>query len=194
MKNPEFYQTWNEEKNRWQKFNSKGVLQGTKKTEGPYVNVLTKAEYDFLTENHGAKTETESENIPVEDLKLVKIPVEDLKLVKGSTEAPETENTTGEALKSEKATGEGSEAPIETVAKEEKALKEKVSKPATAKQTKKNSEEAVPGKSLHEWLAERKVELITDDAFRANSIEMKTIISEKTFDEHILKCAVKNIN
>jgi hypothetical protein len=162
MKNPEFYQTWNEEKNRWQKFNSKGVLQGTKKTEGPYVNVLTKAEYDFLTENHGAKTETE--------------------------------NTTGEALKSEKATGEGSEAPIETVAKEEKALKEKVSKPATAKQTKKNSEEAVPGKSLHEWLAERKVELITDDAFRAHSIEMKTIISEKTFDEHILKCAVKNIN
>jgi hypothetical protein len=184
MKNPEFYQMWNEEKNRWQKFNSKGVLQGTKKTEGPYVNVLTKAEYDFLTENHGAKTETESENIPVEDLKLVK----------GSTEATETENTTGEALKSEKATGEDSESPIETVAKEEKAPKEKVSKPAIAKPNKKNSEEAVPCKSLHEWLAERKVELITDDAFRANSIEMKTIISEKTFDEHILKCAVKNIN
>lgn len=169
------YQVFNAKKNRWQKFDKNHRLQGTKKAEGPYAKIPKKDEWLKLQEPNLAPDILESVSENDEFEKNSELVTE--KTAEKNHEKPQAIDEVAQEVKEEKQ-------PKQPSSKEPKKGK------FVVEVIELQSEE----KTIDEWLASEKMELLSDNGIMIqHGINSKSKVSKSKFEEILPKLAIRNV-
>lgn len=168
------YQVFNAEKNRWQKFDKNHRLQGTKKAEGPYAKIPKKDEWLKQQEPNTAQ------DIPESILKSEVTPQKSEVIPQKSEESPQKSEVIPQEVKEPK---------------QPKQPKQPSSKePKKGKFVVEVIELEPDEKTLNEWLASEKMELLSDNGImKQHGINSESKVSKAKYEEILPKLAIRNV-